>query len=155
LAVYFIQVFVSSWRFEFLSVETFVFIFTMFFLFGDVYSNNNFLQNRFLFENQKKTAELNEIVSAIMPVRRGSRIVSNFCPAEISSKLGEPVIEIKGELVPAESFSRSDLKTIYIVDRPSRSDSLYHEGKILMRNSCEFGGSDHFIDVIEREGNNK
>jgi hypothetical protein len=155
LAIYFIQGFASVWNLKFLSVETFIFIFTVSFLFADIYANNRYLQDKVLLDSQIRTEELDEVVASIMPARENSQIVSNFCPAELAVKLLKPVVEIEGEPFPVESLNTSDQRTIYVVDKTSVVDSSNHGCKLLLRNNYEIGGVDHFVKVIQCEVNSK
>ncbi len=154
LATYFIQGFASIWKSRLVSVETFVFLFASLFLFADVYANNKYLQGTLLTDCQEKTKEVNEVVGSIS-AGGDSQIVSNFASSELAVKLMKPVVEIQGEPFPLETVKAFSAKTIYVVDKILRGDSVFVGCRLLMSGSYEVNDRDHFVEVIECEGNNK
>jgi hypothetical protein len=155
LAVCFIQGFASTWGIKFLSADTFVFLFVVLFLFADIYANNKYLQDRVLKECQQTSQELDEVVASIIPVEGNSQIVSNFVPSELSVKLKKPVVEIEGQPFPIGNMNVRGARTIFVVDKISRTDSLYVGCKLLLNSACEINGADHYIEVIQCEENSR
>lgn len=151
LATYYIQGFASIWNFKMFPVEAFVFLFALFFLSADIYANNKYLQDNVLKDCQETTQEVNEIVASIIPVDENSQIISNFAPSELSVRLMKQVVEIQGEPFPLEGLNIYGARTIYVVDRISKLDSLYQGCKLLMKGSYEAAGRNHFIEVIQCE----
>ncbi|HUI30060.1 MAG TPA: hypothetical protein VLX91_07575 [Candidatus Acidoferrales bacterium] len=152
LAVYFVRGFASIWNLKFLSVETFVFLFVVSFLFSDIYANNRFLGEKVLADCREKTQAVNELIDSLKTVDDDSQIVSNFAPSELSVRLVKPVLEINGEPFPLENVNIPGRKTIYIVDKISKVDSSYRGCKLLVRTNYEFEGHEHFVEVIQCEG---
>jgi hypothetical protein len=155
LATYFIQGFASIWKSRLVSVETFIFLFLSLFLFADLYANNKYLQGNLLTDCREKTKEVSEVVGSIISAGGDYQIVSNFASSELSVKLMKPVVEIQGEPFPLETVEASSAKTMYVVDKSSRVDSVFIGCRLLMSGSYEVNGRDHFVEVIECEGNNK
>jgi hypothetical protein len=155
LCIFFVQGFTSVWKIKFLSVETFVFLFIVSFLFADIYANNKFLQGELLNSCREKSEEIEQVLSSINPVGENSQIVSNFASSELAAKLLKPVVEIKGEPFPLEGLDVSGGKSIFVVDKTAKGDSLYHGCKLLMSSSYEVGGVNHFVEVIQCERGGK
>ncbi len=155
LCIFFVQGFVSVWKVKFLSVETFVFLFVVAVLFSDIYANNNCLQGEILKNSREKSDAMEEVISSVIPNQGNSQIASNFAPSELSVKLNRPIVEIEGEPSPFDEMNILGERTIYVVDKIAKEDSLYHGCKMLMSSSYEVSGVIHFVKVIEYEGNGK
>lgn len=155
LCIFFVQGFASVWKIKFLSVETFVFLFIVAFLFSDIYANNKSLQDEILKNSREKSDVMAEVISSIIPVEGNSQIVSNFAPSELSIELMKPVVEIKGEPFPFDEMNILSGRKIYVVDRTAKGDSLYHGCKLLLSSSYEVSGVIHFVKVVQFEGGDK
>ena len=151
LAICFIQGFASIWRVKFLSADTFVFLFVVFFLFADIYANNKYLQDDVLKNCRQANQVLDQVVASILPVEENAEIVSNFAPSELSVKLKKPVVEIRGEPFPLGDVTIRDAKAIYVVDKISKTDSLFAGCEFLLSSAYEIHGVDHYIEVIQCE----
>ena len=153
LAIYFIQGFTAIWDTRLLSAESFLFIFVVVFLFADIYANNKYLEDNVLEDCHSRLKAIDEIVDSIIPAEKNAQLVSNFCVPELSVRLRSPILEIEGEPFPFENFAGG--KTIYVVDRVSKDDSLYHGCGFLLRNNYRGGGINHYIRVFQCMGNSK
>lgn len=168
LSMFFLQGFSTLWNIKFISADTFVFLFVVLFLFGDVYANDKFLKVTVLTDSVERTEVVDGVVAAVMsrpqsgPAREDSRLVSNFAPAELSVRLNKTVFAVQGELLPIEDLGIFGSRTLYVADRASESarseisfagvDSLSRHllgCKLLFSTAYAEAGKNHIVQVIE------
>lgn len=153
LAMFFLQGFSSLWKFRLVSADTFVFLFVVLFLFGDLYTNNRFLINVALDDSLEKNEAVGDVVNTVVNQAKGARLVSNFVPAELSVKLGKPVYMVGGDVLPIGGFQGSSAPIVYVARRQLGADTLLPGCKILLNTSLTENNKTYAVQVVRCGGN--
>lgn len=149
LAMFFVQGFNSLWKIKLVSPDTFVFLFAILFLFGDLYSNNVFLKGIALENSFEKNEAVSDVVNAIARKAGPTSIVSNFVPAELSVKLGRKVYEVGDGILPVGNFTGSSPSVVYVAKRDSQVDSLITGCRPLLDTRLVQNNKSYFVQVVE------
>lgn len=149
LSMFFLQGFNSLWQFKLVSGDTFVFVFVILFLFGDLYANNSFLGDVALQNSFQKDQTVGEVVTAVSAHPDAVRLVSNFVPAELSVKLGRQVYDVGAGVLPFGGVTESAGPVIYVAKRDSRVDRVSTGCRILLNTSLIENKKAYPIMVVE------
>lgn len=154
LAMFFLQGFNSLWKFKIVSADTFVFLFVVLFLFADLFSNNGFVKNVALENSFQKDDAVSDVVNTIAKDGGGSRLVSNFAPAELSVKMGRKVYRVGDGVLPFGNLETASAPVIYVAKRATRVDTLMDGCKILLNTTLIENKKTLFVQIV-RCGKNK
>lgn len=147
--------------------ETFLFAIGVILLFGDLYTNNEYLRNIVVSGDKEREVIVNKVSSVIAKAGEDDKLVSNFCPSELSVRAGRKVVAVEGDFVPASelittestvstgSAGTSGGETIYIVERLSKPDSVPPGCKLLLNTSYFENDEVHFVEAIKCESENE
>ncbi len=149
LGMFFLQGFASLWKIRMVSPDTFVFVFVVLLLFGDIYSNNNYLKNVVMEDSFQRSEAVEEVAATILNVQGSSMLVSNFVPAELSVRLGRVVYAVEGEPLPVSNTIGSNYSTIFVTRRKTKVDSLSSNCKDLFTTRYMEKNRDYYVQVIE------
>ena len=149
LAMFFLQGFNSLWKIRLISPDTFVFLFVILFLFGDLYSNNLFLKGIALENSFEKNEAVGDVVNSIAHEARPATLVSNFVPAELSVKLGRKVYEVGDGILPVGNFVGHSGTVIYVARRESKIDTLTSGCRQLSQTRLIQNNRTYFVQVVE------
>ncbi len=149
LAMFFLQGFNSLWKIKLISPDTFVFLFVVVFLFGDLYSNNMFLKRIVLENTFEKNEAVGDVVNTIARQQGDASIVSNFVPAELSVKLGRKVYEVGDGILPAGNFVGHEGRVIYVARRTTNLDTLTSGCRQLSDTRLIQDDRTYFVQVVE------
>lgn len=153
LAMFFLQGFSSLWKFKLVSADTFVFLFVILFLFGDLFANNGFLRNVVLVDSYGKNEVVGDVINAVSKQADDARVVSNFVPAELSTKLGRRVYMAGEDALPIGSFRDSSAPVIYVAKRESGNDVIPHGCALLFNTTLTENNKTYIVQVVRSGGN--
>ncbi len=148
LAMFFLQGFDSLWKIKLISPDTFVFLFVVVFLFGDLYSNNIFLKGIVLENSFEKNEAVGDVVNSIARQEGEASIVSNFVPAELSVKLGRKVYEVGDGILPEGNFVGQSGTIIYVARRDSKLNTLTSGCRQLSSTRLIQDNRTYFVQVV-------
>ncbi len=149
LAVFFLQGFNSLWKLKAVSGDSFVMVFVILVLFGDLYSNNIFVTNVALENSLQRNQTISDVVSTVARRPGVRRIVSNFVPAELSVKLGRKIYDVGEGVLPFGGLQEAAGPVIYIAKRGEKVDSLASGNKTLLETLLVQNRKTYSIQVVE------
>lgn len=149
LGMFFLQGFNTLWKFKLMSGDTFVFVFALLFLFGDLYANNSYLNDVALQNSFQKDQTVGEVVTALAGHPDAAMVVSNFVPAELSVKLGRQVYGVGAGILPFGGVDESAGPVIYVAKRESKVDTVSTGCKLLLNTSLIQNKKAYSIVVVE------
>ncbi len=149
IAAFFLQGFNSLWKFRLASAETFVFLFVVVSLFGDLYANNRFLSNKVLQDIYQEDEAVADVIRSVAGSDGTALLMSNFVPAELSVKLGRQVFAVDNELLAAGDLEITAPSTIYVAKRRSKQESPIAGCKSLLSTAYSESGNTFYVEVVQ------